>query len=521
LVIALSAGATSVANASDSTSQWIYPGPDGKLVYKTTATGDKIMDFSYAGYMGGGVPIPDVPVKQTVKPSGSDDDTAAIQAAIDAVSALPLVDGFRGAVQLAPGTFSCSQPIQITKSGVVLRGSGSSAADKANLTTIKLTGRPHLAVRVSTGGGRRGTDNTESATPDSKSAETTIADKYVPAGSTTFQVADASQFAAGDTISIRRPVTPAWVALMHMDDLVRDGKGQTWIRAGTATLEERTIKSISGNQINVDVPLSDSFDATYLSPPGTSVVKIRPPARLSQVGIENLHIECPPQAINHTEAHFQALRVSGEDCWARNLRIDETMNSVSVSGRRITLQNVSVNRQAKHQGSSKPAEFAPNGSQVLIDRCSVTGDNIWFTATGAGVSGPIVLLNCTFHGNGAAESHQRWSTGILYDNCQAPEGDITMRNRGSMGSGHGWTMGWGVLWNCTAKDFIVQNPPGADNWMIGCTGPHSLAPRPFGKGPDLPEGIIDSQDNPVTPRSLYLTQLSERLGPQALKNIGY
>ena len=60
----LAAGATlwlgMLAKAA-TTSQWVYPGPDGKLVYKTTPAGDRIMDFSYAGYMGGGVALPDVP----------------------------------------------------------------------------------------------------------------------------------------------------------------------------------------------------------------------------------------------------------------------------------------------------------------------------------------------------------------------------------------------------------------------------------------------------------------------------
>ena len=39
-------------------SEWVFPGPDGNLAYKTTASGDKIMDFSTAGYMGGGVALP-------------------------------------------------------------------------------------------------------------------------------------------------------------------------------------------------------------------------------------------------------------------------------------------------------------------------------------------------------------------------------------------------------------------------------------------------------------------------------
>ena len=505
------------ASAADppTISQWVHPGPDGKLLYKTTSAGHRIMDFSYAGYMGGGVALPTVTVKQTVHPTG-DDDTKIIQAAIDQVAQLPLENGFRGAVLLGPGVFTCADTITIPASGIVLRGSGSAGV---NASTIKMTGKPHLAIAVrgpGSGGGR-----TQQGGNDRDATQTSIADAYVPSGALSFTVADANGLAVGDTIAIRRPVTAAWVKFMQMDDLTRDGKPQTWIKTGSTTNAERTIAAIAGNKITLDVPLSDSFDAKYLSPPGTIVAKIAPPARLSQVGIESLHIQSPPQEISHTQPHFTALRLSGEDCWARDLIIDETMNSVAVSGRRITLTNVAVNRKAKHQGSSKPAEFAPNGGQVLLDRCTVNADNVWFVATGAGVSGPVVVLNCTFTGAGRAESHQRWSTGMLYDNCQADGGGLEFRNRGAMGSGHGWSMGWGVMWNCRAKDYVVQNPPGAMNWLIGCTGHNTPMPRPFGKEPMLPSGIEDASQTPVAPQSLYLAQLLERLGPAALKNIGY
>ncbi len=134
LLVASISAAAAIALAADlATSQWVYPGADGKLVYKTTPAGDKIMDFSYAGYMGGGVALPSVPVKRTVDAPAAekadDDATAAIQAAIDEVAALPLVDGFRGAVLLKPGTFSCASTINLRESGVVLRGSGSGADD--------------------------------------------------------------------------------------------------------------------------------------------------------------------------------------------------------------------------------------------------------------------------------------------------------------------------------------------------------------------------------------------------------
>ena len=120
-----------------------------------------------------------------------------------------------------------------------------------------------------------------------------------------------------------------------MHDLTRDGRPQTWLRSGTTTNMERRITTVEGNKLTLDVAVSDSFDAKYLNPPGSTVLKIAAPARLTRVGIERLHLEAPPQEINHTEAHFTALRLNGEDCWVREVVADETMNSIAVGGRRI------------------------------------------------------------------------------------------------------------------------------------------------------------------------------------------
>jgi hypothetical protein len=498
-------------------SDWVHPGSDGKLVYKRTPTGDRIMDFSNAGYMSGGVPLPSVSVKRRLQPLGAPDETARIQNAINEVAAMPLDGKFRGAVLFGPGTFTCSNTIFIPASGVVLRGSG--CGPTGQVTTIKMAGGRHVAIATRPGGGGR--ERLERDADETNTVQTMIADSYVPSGSAGFSVADAKGLNAGDLVEIRKPVTDAWVRFMGMDDLTRDGRHQTWIRTGNTIAIERRIASISGKKLTLEVPLSDSLDAKYLSPPGTAVVKIKPPSRLAQIGIENLHIESPPQAVNHTQQLYSAIHLAGEDCWGRDLLIDETMNSVSIGGKRITLVRVTVNRKVLHQGSSKPAEFAPNGDQILLDHCSVNADNVWFVATGAGHSGPIVLLNCSFKGNGHIEGHQRWTTGMLLDNCRLPDGGIDFKNRGAMGSGHGWGLGWSVAWNCEAKSYVVQQPPGAFNWAIGCKGERLLLARPFDAGPKLPEGVFDSHEHPVAPRSLYLAQLAERLGPSALTNIGY
>ena len=104
---------------------------------------------------------------------------------------------------------------------------------------------------------------------------------------------------------------------MEMDNLVRDGKPQTWIKEGSTVDTRRTILSIEGNKMTMDVPLSDSFNSKYAGPGGTLVVKIQPSDQVSQSGVENLHIQAPPAEMSHEQSLYNALRINGRDCWAR------------------------------------------------------------------------------------------------------------------------------------------------------------------------------------------------------------
>jgi hypothetical protein len=179
-------------------SKWVYPDKSGKLIYKQTEKGDRIMDFSHAGYMGGGVALPNVPVCYTVnRISGMEDYTDLIQKAIDAVSALPLRDGFRGTVLLGRGEFPCSRSLVIKEDGVVIRGSGT-PEDKQS--TILMNGEKHTAIVVNKNGinRRKRDDKTEHSRP------VKVLDKYIPAGSYSFVVEDASDISVGDRIQIRK-----------------------------------------------------------------------------------------------------------------------------------------------------------------------------------------------------------------------------------------------------------------------------------------------------------------------------
>src|SRR5688572_8336217 len=93
---------SSVAAAADPAKRFVSAGTDGRLVYDADARGNRVPDYSHAGY-GGGAAIPDAVVRAVV-PAATGDNGPRIQAAIDHVAALkPDAAGLRGAVLLLTG----------------------------------------------------------------------------------------------------------------------------------------------------------------------------------------------------------------------------------------------------------------------------------------------------------------------------------------------------------------------------------------------------------------------------------
>jgi len=491
-------------------SSWAQVAESGRLAYRHLPSGDRMVDFSYAGYGGGGVKLPKLAVKKTVQPSGGD-DTATIQEVIDEVAQLPLSHGVRGAVLLTKGHFRCRGTLRLNADGIVLRGSG---AQKSG-TIIEMTAEPHLGVAV---GSRMEIQATGTPVP--------ALDAYVASGAQSLDVADPSTFVVGDRVQIVRPVTSTWLAFMGMDSLSRNGRKETWVSGSLETV--RTIARIAGTRLFFDVPLTDSYDKAYLGPGGATVVKVTEKGEIANVGIESIRFVAPARKIILSDKPFDGLAMQGVvDGWARDLQFVDVTEAVEIArtSRRVTVEDVDVEQSTPIQGAAKPADFSLNGTQILVDRCSAAGDNVFYIAVGPAMQGPNVVLHCSFHGNGHIQPHQRWSTGILIDSCEVRDGGIDLMNRGEMGSGHGWTMGWGVAWNNIAKSYVIQMPPGSTNWAIGNRGTQLLGKmQTYGPGPEptlLPQGIIESQGTPVIPGSLYLQQLRDRLGPRALRNIGY
>jgi hypothetical protein len=142
-------------------------GPDGHLVYRAYSDrGDRIIDFSTAGYMRSEVPIPSVPVVETLSPLPGEakpvrdlaypvgpDSFERVQAALDRIAAMPAgEDGFKGALLLQNGTWYISRGL-LVESGVVLRGEG----DGENGTVIVFTSEQADATGIQIGSGAGGT----------------------------------------------------------------------------------------------------------------------------------------------------------------------------------------------------------------------------------------------------------------------------------------------------------------------------------------------------------------------------
>jgi hypothetical protein len=447
-------------------SGWVFGGPDHRLHYLPDARGNTIMDFSAAGYGGGGVRLPSPAAAQRLTPVAGD-NTSRIQAALDSA---------KGAVVLAPGEYEVGGTVSITHSGVVLRGEKGAA--------IRLTGKPHCFLEI------RGAGTWHEEGPAAS-----VLDAYVPAGTSTLRVRGASMFHPGDHVLVLHPLT-----------------------AGGAIRTDRVVEEVDGDRVTLDVPLSDALDSKLTA---ASLVRYSFPGRIAEVGVEGLRIAAASEDTAISGPQHAALEVDGvDDAWVRDLEIQGTENGIAIGpgAKRITVENVGITHAAAHSVPAAATNFALQGTQILIDRCRVTGDSALAIATGSEVTGPVVILNFTSDHGGFAPQ-QPWATGVLVDSSKFGGGSeqkpgLAFSNRATAGPGSRWDMGWSVAWNVNSPFLLVPQPPGALNWCIGCMGTPVTAD-------DATNGIFDALGKPVVPPSLYLYQLKDRLGPEAISNIGY
>ena len=246
-------------------SQWVYPDGSGKLAYKPlNAGGDHIMDFSHAGYGGGGVALPTVPVAETADRLGRRRHRRHPGRDRHGRSPAARERRPRRGAAARRATFLVSGNHQHPRQR---RGPARQRVGRGRHRDPAHRRAPAGLLHGAAPGRARST-----RPPPRQSPTNTSRPAPPPSRSTT-----PPPFKVGDAVVVGRPVTAAWISLLGMDQLVRNGAPQTWIRPGSVLRGERVITAIDGNRITVDIPYPDSFDGKYVKPPGGSIARVHLP----------------------------------------------------------------------------------------------------------------------------------------------------------------------------------------------------------------------------------------------------
>ncbi|QIL41906.1 pectate lyase [Pedobacter sp. HDW13] len=466
----------------------IFKGKDGKMAYTADAQGNRIPDFSYAGYMAGEKAIPTATVKIVV-PVVEGDATPYIQRAIDMVSALqPGKNGLRGAVLLEKGTYQVAGILKISASGVIIRGSGMGE----NGTRIFATGLDRIGlIRI------LGKNN------KIQQAAVAINDTYVPVNAMQLTLADASGFKVGDRITIQRPSTKEWIETLKTVEFGGGESALGWKPGTRDIFWDRKITAISGSTITFDAPITTALDAKI---GGATVAKYKWDGRIAKVGIENLKLESDYHKDNIKDEYHRWTAIcieNAEDAWVRQIVFEHFAGSavnVLATAKRITVEDCKSLAPVSEIGGERRNTFLTTGQQTLFQRLySEYGYHDF--SVGFCAPGPNVFVQCQsylpFSFSGAYDS---WASGVLFDIVNIDGQALSYLNRGQDGQGAGWSAANSVFWQCSAARVDNYQPPTAQNWAFGTWSQFAG------------NGYWDMSNEQIQPRSLYYAQLKDRLG---------
>ena len=475
-----------LSSAQTGTSNWVRIGTNGKLQYTPDAKGNIIPDYSMVGYKFGNESIPTVPVVRTLN-AVSGDNRTQIQDAINEVAALPLdANGFRGAILLKKGAYNVSNTLNITASGIVLRGEGTGTADTRIIATRTAQ---HTLIDVL---------GTNSPTEVSGSRKK-ISNSYVPVGAKSFTVESSAGFAVGDEIILRIEPKASWITLL---DMAQYG----WTPEAYRMSYARIITAIQGNTVTIDAPVVDPIDITYKD----AYIYKYTWNRIENVGIESIRFSSVYSGTEDENHAWTAISIDrARHCWVRNsLFYYFGYSAVFVKewGVNVSVLNCENRDPISQTTGGRKYSFNLNGQLALFKNC-YTHSGRHDYVTGSTTAGPNAFVSSRADNMRAdIGPHHRWATGLLFDNIIG-SGAQNVQNRQESGSGHGWAGAQTVFWNCTSSKLIVQKPPQHFNWAIGCKG--NVTDN--GDWHDGDPGIWESTGNFVPPQSLYDKQLSDRL----------
>lgn len=461
---------------------------EGRLVYQPDTLGNRVPDFSHAGYEGGNKAIPEATVKIVV-PVQAGDATARIQAAIDYVSELPVDKrGLRGAVLLQTGEYTLRGSLRLHTSGVVLRGAG--FTENSTVLVGEGTTRETL-IRIA------GENDIQREQPRN------VQDDYVPVNATTFHLDHVDGLQVGDRVMITRPSTEAWIDVLRAEEFGGGMSFLGWKPGYWDSTWDREIIRIDGNLIEVDVPITTALDQQY---GGATVEKYTWNGRVEQVGIENIQLVSAFDVDNPKDEDHRWMAITVENAqnvWVRRMQFRHFAGSavyVQETAGKLTVEDCISLDPVSEIGGQRRYTFYTRGQQTLFQRLySEKGYHDF--AVGFTAAGPNVFVQCQavepYSFSGTIDS---WASGVLFDIVDIDAQALSYKNRGQDGKGAGWTAANSVFWQCTAALIESDQPPTAQNWGFGLWAQFQG------------DAYWTESNSHINPRSLYYAQLEERIG---------
>lgn len=526
--------------------------PDGlSLSYEADSNGNRIPDYSTAGYMGGGVAIPNVAVVESISPIAGD-NTTHIQNAINRVAARPLnVNGFRGALLLRAGTYQISGTLRISADGVVVRGAG---AHKSGTIII-----------------HRGTAQVPSfsvvgAPPVFSARLASITQPVVPSGSRSFTVDSVTSLKPNEEYIIQTSTTPVGIDAMQLANGWLNATKTSLLLDTTARLE-RKITSINTSTRVVQIEGSTANLLNIGAKEHTAeILRVTTERRRQRIGIEDLILYStydktkrdtanPGNYPIDTDHAWEGISLRDvKNCWVRRvLGFHYGLSLVTVGSKdsqSVTIEDTalidSVARDTLHfHAGFQKYQYNMNGSRILVQRSYGRYGRHPFIVNGAAATNVVFLDNAWDKGHIASEPHQQLSQAVLFDNVCGDSGFKLNRARAKEGTAAAPKAGQGQrAIACTMWNLVVQN--NTRNWEPD----YFLSSGRFGRGPNWAVGLksnsrqktagVPLYQTPATeqdpghpseasymealgaevyPRSLYLTQLRIRLGAAAVEAI--
>ncbi len=460
---------------------------DGKISYNVDDQNNRVLDFSYCGYRSSEKDIPEVPNKIVVS-SQEGDCSSVIQRAINYVSSLaPDKKGFRGAVLLGKGVFHLDKSLFISKSGVVLRG-----ADKNQTVLVKRGSDRGAVVYVE---GRNDFSVTDTLS---------VTSSYIPVNSRTIAVASASKLKKGDRVMIYRPSTTKWIESLGCEHFGGGITALGWKAGDIEMYWDRTISGLNGGNVELDVPLTMAADAQQGK---VQVLLYHWNGRISDSGVENISFESEynkkyPKDEDHCWTGVSI--ENAENCWVRHASFRYFAGSavfVQRTASKVTVEDCISTDPVSEIGGLRRNTFLTMGQQTLFQRC-YSEHGIHDFGAGYCAPGPNAFVQCeskeSFGFSGAIDS---WACGLLFDIVNVDGNNLSFKNIGQDFNGAGWGTSNSLFWQCSAAEIECYSPAkDAVNRAYGCWAQFSG------------DGEWNESNNHIQPRSIFYSQLAERLG---------